>query len=110
MRHDYLRGRIDGDLTVIRLNEAILARHDPTVRVGEIALCLGLGRSWRMLGLAAWPRSIAAIVIIALRLGLGIFLCSGLGFERGLGLTDPGQALLFVGNPVGQLVAALAGA
>jgi hypothetical protein len=110
MRNDHLRRRIDRGLAVISLNKAIPARHDPTVRIGEIALRLGLRRARRMLGLAARPRSSAAIVIIILRLGFGLGLRLGFCFERGLGLADLGQALLFVGNPVGQLVAALVGA
>src|SRR5215813_7513940 len=83
-RHDDLMLVIHRDLAVVRLLEAVASLHDPTLRIGEVALRL---RGWH---------PIPSLFLLLLRLRF-----QGL-FRR----SDSSQALLLVHHPLRQLVAA----
>ena len=107
VRHDDLMGAIDGGLCVVALDEAVFGRHHAAVGISEVALRLVARLCRDGLGLASRP-ALAAIVgpsSSGFEAGSGF----GFSFQRGLGGPDLLQPLLFVGHPLGHLVAALRG-
>ena len=55
VRQDDLRLRVHRGLGIVGLHEAVVALHDPALRIGEVALILVLGRPGRRLGLGLRP-------------------------------------------------------
>src|SRR5258706_1238664 len=105
VRHDDLMGAIDGGLCVVALDEAVFGRHHAAVGIGEVALRLVARLCRDGLGLASRPALAAVVVRLRGSFGFGF----GFGFQRGLGGTDLLEPLLFVGHPLGHLVATLRG-
>src|SRR3981189_383430 len=107
VRHDDLTGAIDGGLCVVALDEAVFGRHHAAVGIGEVALRLVARLCRDGLGLASRPAlaAVAGAVVVRLRGSFGF----GFSFQRGLGGPDLLQPLLFVGHPLGHLVATLRG-
>src|SRR6266542_4410892 len=109
VRDDDLRFAIDGRLRVIALYESILGFENTAFRIGEVALCLCgrlVGR--RRGGLAGLLAALGLAALLLLGLDATLLVGRGLrlGLQLSLGLGDPGDPLLLVGDPVGQLVAA----
>lgn len=102
IRDDHLMRRVDCDLAVVALYEAVARGQDPAVWVGEVAL-RPVGRT--AVFAAQWP----ALPTHARRgarpaLVLGIGRISRLRLQRGLGSADRFQPPLLVGHPVQRLV------
>src|SRR5229473_1572632 len=104
-------GAIDGGLCVVALDEAVFGRHYAAVGIGEVALCLVARLCRDGLGLASRPApaAVAGAVVVRLRGGFGFGGSLGFGFQCGLGGTDLLEPLLFIGHPLGHLVATLRG-
>src|SRR5882757_1225094 len=114
-------GAIDGGLCVVALDETVFGRHHAAVGIGEVALRLVARLCRDGLGLASrpTPAAVAGAVVVRLRGGfgggfgfggsLGFGSSLGFGFQRGLGGTDLLEPLLFIGHPLGHLVASLRG-
>lgn len=106
---DDLGFAINGGLRVITLDVAILGLQDAAFRIGKIALRRPVGLIfWRLWRLAVLFASLSLALFLGLGLQAALFLrrSFGLGFKRGFGLADFGEPLLFVGDPVRQLIAA----
>ena len=107
--NDDLRSAVDGRLRVIALDEAILGFENAAFRIGEVALCLwGRLVGWRCGGLAGLLAALGLTALLLLGLDATLLVGCGLrlSLQLGLGLGDPGDPLLLVGDPVGQFVAA----
>src|SRR5258707_12783437 len=104
-------GVIDGGLCVVALDEAVFGRHYAAVGIGEVALRLVARLCRDGLGLASRPAlaAVTGAIVVRLRGGFGFGGSLGFGFQRGLGGTDLLEPLLFIGHPVGHLVATLGG-
>src|SRR6185312_4923690 len=99
MRDDDLRVGIDRGLPVIGLNEAVPPLHDPTLRISEVALRLGLWLAGRVSWWSAGPRS-AATVRIARRRRPGGFCLPGFGLKLPLRCADARKPRLLVAHPI----------
>lgn len=107
VRDDHLMRRVDRDLAVVALYEAVASGQDPAVGGSEVAL-RSAGRStvfaaqWLPLPTHARQGARPALVLAIGRI-------SRLRVQRGLGGADRFQPPLLVGHPVRRLVTPAAG-
>ena len=110
---DHLRRRVDRRLRIVALDEAVLGFHDAAFGIGEVLLRLGVGLfRWRGGGLARFLAALglSPLLGLGLRFGLGRRGRFRLGLQFGLRRPDLLGALLLVGDPFGQFLAALVAA
>src|SRR5208337_1060260 len=108
---DHLGRRVDRRLRIVALDEAVLGFHDAAFGSGEVLLRFGVGFvGWRGGGLSRFLAALgpSPFLGLGLRLGLGRRGRFRLGLQFGLRRADLLGALLLVGDPIGQLLAALA--
>ena len=110
---DHLRRRVDRRLRIVALDEAVLGFHDAAFGIGEVLLRFGVRLfGWRGGGLARFLAALGLSLLLGLglRFGLGRSGRFRLGLQFGLRRPDLLGALLLVGDPFGQLLAALVAA
>ena len=108
---DHLRRRVDRRLRIVALDEAVLGFHDAAFGIGEVLLRFGVRLfGWRGGGPARFLAALGLSPLLGLRFGLGRRGRFRLGLQFGLRRPDLLDALLLVGDPFGQLLAALVAA